>query len=721
VFVDRKKFGYSVFAGCFFELWCKRNRSRDKMYVKLIDMRIFVMESNPRKLLDEFIPEAMGKQFVIPVYQRKYTWTVKKQLIQFMKDLVGLIEDETMQQQHFLGTVVYLENIINYKTERSIVDGQQRVVTMFLIAHAMKSIAENEFRAREIDETYLQNFSEPVGSRYRQRMYPSVSDGNDYLIIAEGRYGEIDKKSNSNIVQNFLYLQFELKDLVGKYGFDRVLYALKRFSIVYIKLDDRDNAQQIFESINSTGERLTASDLIRNFIMMDKPNEEQTNLYNKYWRLLENVFDNSKGMEDFFRYYLAAITGDYSAKHILYQAFKDYWHEQKNVSDDEILAKLVRYSGYFSSLYLKDPSGKYADVLKDFQSMESMMPAPFVLEVSEWYFHEHKITEEQYYEVIEVINNYQIRRYFNGDDTSRVSKAFPTYLKNVKKYAELNGFENIVDIVIYVLITKNQSNNMALPTDKSLKSKFANMNAYGMRLTRWLLEKIENKGNSAHLDMSNLSIEHIMPQTSTTYWEEKAGAVGEEYTEMVNTIGNLTLVTKPDNSKAGNKNFEDKKKIFEDTLHIHMNKSIYDLNEWDKYSIEARSNLIIETLISMYPYLRSKGNYEHNEDRNIFLEAHGIKATGYLNENETVIIHSGSEIYSKIKNIASDSLDETRRDLLDEGIIEENMGGLQFVQDYTASSVSNAAALILGGSRNGWDYWKDSNGISINDSLRKKK
>jgi len=359
--------------------------------------------------------------------------------------------------------------------------------------------------------------------------------------------------------------------------------------------------------------------------------------------------------------------------------------------------------------------------LKDFQSMESMMPAPFVLEISEWYFHEHKITEEQYYEVIKVINDYQIRRYFNGDDTSRVSKAFPTYLKYVKKYAELNGFENIVDIVIYVLITKNQSNNMALPTDKSLKSKFANMNAYGMRLTRWLLEKIENKGNSAHLDMSNLSIEHVMPQTSTPYWEEKAGAVGEEYTEMVNTIGNLTLVTKPDNSKAGNKGFEDKKKIFEDTLHIHMNKSIYDLNNWDKDSIEARSNFIIETLISMYPYLRSKGNYEHTEDRNIFLEAQGIKATGYLNKNKTVIIHSGSEIYSKIMDIASDSLGETRQDLLDEGIIEENMGGLQFVQDYTASSVSNAAALILGGSRNGWDCWKDSNGISINDSLRNKK
>ena len=679
------------------------------------------MESNPRKLLDEFIPEAVGKQFVIPVYQRNYTWTVKKQLVQLIKDLEQLIEDETKQKQHFLGTIVYLENIVEYKVERSIVDGQQRLVTMFLMAHAMKSISENEYRAREIDETYLQNYAEKADSRYRQRLYPSVADGEDYTIISEGRFDELNKDSNSNIVQNFLYLQAELKSLVERYTFDRVLYALKRFSIVYIKLDERDNAQQIFESINSTGERLTASDLIRNFIMMNKSNEEQTLLYKQYWRKLEAVFDNSKGMEDFFRYYLAAMTEEYSAKHVLYQAFKEYWHkERESASDVELLQKLVRYSEYFVNLYYKKPDGKYLGVLSDFQSMESMMPAPFVLELSEWYYFDKVISEEQYFEIINVVNGYQLRRYFNGDDTSRVSKAFPSYLKHVRKYVAVHGFENIVDIVIYVLVTRNQSNNMSLPTDKALKSNLSNVNAYAMRLVRWLLEKIENRNNPATLDMSSLSIEHIMPQTSTAYWEEKAGVSGEEYIELVNTIGNLTLVTKPDNSAAGNKDFETKKKIFEDTLHIRLNKILYGMSEWTSEAIKNRSERLIDELISMYPYLRSNGNYDHDGSRNIFLEAHGIKASGYLNEDGTVIIYSGSEIYSKIKDIASDTLGEVRQEMLDKGIIEKTIGGLQFTQDYVAPSVSNAAGLILGGSRNGWDCWKDEDGIIINDSLRKR-
>ena len=486
-------------------------------------------------------------------------------------------------------------------------------------------------------------------------------------------------------------------------------------------MDERDNAQQIFESINSTGERLTASDLIRNFIMMNKSNEEQTLLYKQYWRKLEAVFDNSKGMEDFFRYYLAAMTEEYSAKHVLYQAFKEYWHkERESASDVELLQKLVRYSEYFVNLYYKKPDGKYLEVLSDFQSMESMMPAPFVLELSEWYYFDKVISEEQYFEIINVVNGYQLRRYFNGDDTSRVSKAFPSYLKHVRKFVAVNGFENIVDIVIYVLVTRNQSNNMSLPTDKALKSNLSNVNAYAMRLVRWLLEKIENRNNPATLDMSNLSIEHIMPQTSTAYWEEKAGVSGEEYIELVNTIGNLTLVTKPDNSAAGNKDFETKKKIFEDTLHIRLNKILYGMSEWTSEAIKNRSERLIAELISMYPYLRSNGNYDHDGSRNIFLEAHGIKASGYLNEDGTVIIYSGSEIYSKIKDIASDTLGEVRQEMLDKGIIEKTIGGLQFTQDYVAPSVSNAAGLILGGSRNGWDCWKGEDGIIINDSLRKR-
>lgn len=306
-----------------------------------------------------------------------------------MKDLVFLIEDETLQKQHFLGTVVYFENIVNYKTERSIVDGQQRIVTIFLMAQAMKSLTDNPVTKRKLDNNYLKNNVESSSDFADQRLYPSVSDGNDYLLIADEKYDELDKNSESNIVKNFLYLQKELSILIDKYDFEKVLFAIGRFSIVYIKLDERDNAQQIFESINSTGARLTASDLIRNFIMMNKSNKEQTDLYYKYWKKLDSIFPLSKDMEDFFRYYLAAVVGEYSSKQILYSSFKKYWIEQtEQTSETIILDKLVRFSEYFSLLYYKEPVGPYKVIIQDFQNIESMMAAPLVLGLSEMYYHE---------------------------------------------------------------------------------------------------------------------------------------------------------------------------------------------------------------------------------------------------------------------------------------------------------------------------------------------
>lgn len=670
------------------------------------------MEANPRKLLDEFIPEAMGKQFVIPVYQRKYTWTVNKQLKQLISDLKELIANDN--KEHFLGTIIYLETNVNYKTERSIVDGQQRLVTMFLIAAALKSLADNKYRAELISQQYLENMPEPPESKYRQRLYPAVSDEDDYKLVIANRYDELRDK-NSNIAKNFLYLQNQLSKLIETYNFDQVLFALKRFTIVYIKLDKHDDAQQIFESINSNGELLTASDLIRNFIMMDKSNHEQTMLYNNYWKILENTFDSSKKIEEFFRFYLASVTNELTEKKNLYTAFKRFYIEQKQQSDDELLLQhIVRYAKYFSMLYYDDLK-KPREELEDYRVISSMMPAPFMLAISDLCFHKGSITEEQFYGVMKIINTYLIRRTFAGMDTSRVSRAFPVYLKRVKEIVKTNGYKDIEDIIIYVLVNKNRSNNMALPTDKNLESFMMGANAYTMNLTHWLLEKIENHENNAKLDMSSFEVEHIMPQTSTDYWVKQAGVADEDYTNLVNTIGNLTLVTKSDNSAAGNRNFETKKKVFNTTLHIHMNNDLFAMNSWTSKDINERSKKIISILINMFPYLRAKRDYEFKENCKVYLSAQGIYAEGYLNADNSLTIYPGAQLLSSEK--INGRVAKIRNDMLNNGDLKEIDGQLILQSRYT-SSPSNTAELLLGGSRNGWNYWKSSNNIAIGDDLR---
>lgn len=151
-----------------------------------------------------------------------------------------------------------------------------------------------------------------------------------------------------------------------------------------------------------------------------------------------------------------------------------------------------------------------------------------------------------------------------------------------------------------------------------------------------------------------------------------------------------------------------------------MNEELYNMKEWNANFIEKRTDSIAEKLIAMYPYLRSKQNYENIIDREIFIESMGLKAKGYLNVDESVIIYAGSEINPNAEEILSDDLEDFRTDLQRKKIIKINKGRRYLTEDLNVTSVSKAAKFILGGCKNGWDVWKDTNGIKINDSLRLK-
>ena len=92
---------------------------------------------------------------------------------------------------------------------------------------------------------------------------------------------------------------------------------------------------------------------------------------------------------------------------------------------------------------------------------------------------------------------------------------------------------------------------------------------------------------------------------------------------------------------------------------------------------------------------------------------------GYLNEDESLTIFADSQVYFDTEPSA-DSLKEMRYDFLEKEIIIQKDGGYVFAQSYTFGSPSTATDFIIGGSNNGWNYWKDSTGQIINDSLRKK-
>lgn len=674
------------------------------------------MEASPMSLFEKFIKEAYGSQYVIPVYQRNYTWKKNKQVKQLLNDIENILTGET--KKHFIGTIVY--NIVKTDfmvREREVVDGQQRLITMFLIVYALRNIAK-ETGEVEIATALTTNYLENANSdKYRFRLQTSVSDDDAYSYITKDIIA--DYEGESLVMENYKYLYSNLTQLSQKYTLMSVINAVRELYIVRIELDAGDDAQQIFESINSTGEKLTAADLIRNYIMMRHTNDEQETIYEKYWLKLEKIFPESKKMAEYFRFYLAAKTYTLTSEKELYSEFKIYWKDHNGALEYlSILEDLLHFAQHFKRLYLSKEKDNLGIALQDYRKLQSYMPAPFAMSVLE-HLRKQEISDVQVQDVFKVLNTYLVRRYINGQDTSAISRFFPGYLKNIENQVEAEGnYNKYVDIIIYYLVNENKGKAAFMPDDNQLYTYLQTANAYSLSNIRWVLDKIESYKNPAPVDLSALNIEHVMPQTQNEYWSDVSGLEIDDYIKVVNRIGNLTLAASTDNSKMGNKDFASKKKVLEATKHLKLNENILKKDQWTIDDIEARTKTITNKIIEIFPYVKT--NYVvtgKDEKRYISLNAKGITALGYLNEDNTLTVFADSQIKYDVLPSA-DSLKDMREDFLEQEIVILKDGIYVFAQNYTFGAPSAAADFIIGGSNNGWQYWRDSDNNVIGDSLR---
>lgn len=553
----------------------------------------------------DFIQQSMGCQFVIPVYQRNYTWKVKEEVEVFLDDTERLLYNES--GAHFFGIIIYLDlpRAFNHH-EYQVVDGQQRLTTVFLTLYALKHIAQQNndesLLPNRLDKMYLINeFIED--SSMKLKLKPLVSDDNVYVKIVEGNLKNIsDGEKNTNVYKNYIAIKNRIEKWLSKdNSLEDILSALQKLYIVTIPLLNTDDPQQIFESINSTGAPLTAADLIRNYLLMGEENAEQERLYAKYWKPLEEKVRDSKELEEFFRFFLATQTYDLPQKKKVYDDFKLWCEEEAETDKQELFGKIGQYMGCYWSLYTNEDIPNNLPALYYFRRNESGMPAPFLMEMYKLH-DEQKISVETLNEIIELVDIYLTRRSLVSRDTSEITRFFPSLLRHVI-LATGDKYENILENIRYFLINDTRSTAMKMPTNQDLREYLSYNDAYVLRCTRSVLEKLELVGNSAQVDLSNLSIEHILPQTPTEFWTKYVPK--EEYAQCVGLIGNLTLATSLNNSQMGNDEWDKKKQILAQTKHIKLNEELLSYEEWTKDCIEKRTKRMIDRIIEVYPYQES--------------------------------------------------------------------------------------------------------------------
>lgn len=560
------------------------------------------MSEPQRSGLLKLLRESTGSQFVIPVYQRNYTWTAEKDVKQFLNDLENVVVGK--YENHFLGILICLENTLTFSTrELFVIDGQQRLTTTFLTIYAMKELLkENVNVVQQLEEWYLTNRF--CDDKLKYKLKPLVADDDVYRCIVDGKISQVDNK-DSNVYKNYLYVKKYLADMLSKgYTADNVLTALDKLYVVYVPISKSDNPQKIFESINATGEKLTAADLIRNFLLMNLGSEEQEKYYRDYWRKIEiNVSNDSKELEMFFRMYLAIKKYELVARSRVYREFVD-WVEKSNIRIQELFEELLKYAVAYNYVIhdsLKACNERLEKALVDYRKIKSELPLAIIMEFTMLYF-DRKIDENTLGDLIYSIDSYLIRRSICDLDSQNISRMFPPILKKI--YVECaEDFKSILDVLNREMVGKNvNTSGSYMPTDQQMEDALYGASVYQRPALRIILDRLELNNNPAPVDLSKLSIEHLMPQTPTEEWLNELDTNEEIYFENLHRLGNLTLAAVKDNSVMKNLLWNFKNKVLEGTAHLKLTQEVLVKEKWNLECIEERTKNLIPRICDIYPY-----------------------------------------------------------------------------------------------------------------------
>lgn len=682
------------------------------------------------KVLD-FFQGTVGTQFVIPVYQRNYTWQYNIQVKKFLNDIFEVDEEI---KSYFIGIIMYLSRELNFKQkEYIIIDGQQRLTTMFLILYVIKELADDNGQKDVSNYIDTNIYNTNVDSNFKMKLKPLVSDDDVYQKISNGKHSEItdaDKETTIYKSYKFIkeYITKKMKDITLADIIDK---KLRKLQIVAVPLIESDNAQQIFESINASGEPLTSIDLIRNYVLMDLDSSIQDIVYKNYWKELEKLFPEQKKMENFVRNYIASKRYYLPSINDLYNEFKKLWEDDWNefyndlnpfsrnknefnseldFNNLEIKLKIIKKSAenYNHIFYSKND---LEDEILEYRKYESTTPLPFVLGIYELY-DSGKIEKAELLKIIDLVNNYMIRRELAGFEQNTISRMFPTLLKNVK---EAQSDDSLYYKTLIYLVNYNKNNVSKLPEDTLVESHLKNCNAYKLPSIRIVLDKLENYNNTAPVNLEDLNIEHIMPQTITDYWKKVIGNEIDNYELYVNLLGNITLVSITDNSTFQNGDFDYKKTVMNGTKHIKLNEEIINKNKWTIEEINDRTEKLIKQICKIYPY--TLGKVSNDSKYRISLEKKDYSAFGYFNSDGKVEIDAGSQLKYKKNSIYMNN--KIVNYLYEEGIIkeEEETEKLVFNKNYTFDSIDEATEVITGVKDSSLSIWKDNNNLSLKDGL----
>lgn len=590
--------------------------------------------------------EKNKRVFKVPVYQRNYDWTN----VQCEKLYQDIMLAHKRDRKHFTGTIVYIVGLNGSNlNEVLIIDGQQRMTTVYILLKALydASLGVSTRIEEEIKEVM---FNRNCDEKYKVKLKPIKSDNEQLLLLIKNKIDDMDR--NSNIYKNYVLFKGLIDESLSS-GFELgdILDGIKKLEMVEIILDKSqgDEPQKIFESINSTGLDLSLADLIRNYLLMDDDNQDE--LYENYWSEVEkNV--GYRNLGDFVINFLnSQITKAVNTKNA-YQLFKEYC-EQNSLSHEDVLKSLKRTSRYYGAFigenhyYSKEITG----YLRAFYTIKQTTVLPFIFRIFNDY-DEENITEKTLCKVLNYLLTYYVRI-----TACEINKNLSKFMKSMyDRIYDGSGYDDYYEK--FVAFLNDLKANDRMPTDKEFKDALVYKPLYKKPICKFVLSVIENSSKE-HIDISNLTIEHILPQKeNAAVWKKE---VGDDYSSVyevyLHTLGNLTITGF--NSELGTKSFSDKKAIIaENSKAVILNREVLSADSWNEKSILHRAKILAALLIKQFGYEDIHSDAIESTGQGFTIDS-GLNLTNSKPDSFSFVgeftkVSSWAEVLSKFMAIAYD-------------------------------------------------------------------
>lgn len=548
-------------------------------------------------------------QFVIPIFQRDYSWG-GDECERIVKDVLA-VADGPDGAIHFLGSVVWVgsESGDAVLQQRLVIDGQQRLTTCLLLLMALRDyLKQSSVRIAPADSTdalhnqYLVNpYVDKPELRSKLQLRRADNEWLQHLLLEAPE----PRDGLSQVPRNLRYL----RDRIAENDAWRILKGIRRLMIVSVSLSPgQDNPQLIFESLNSTGVKLAQADLVRNYVLMGHSEQLQTDWYLKYWRPLEEAFGTSYRalFDSFLRDFLTLELRPAKPFKLenVYTEFKRWYPAYLNRSENHEqaigqLQRMARFGRYYCHFIIgPDKSPKVESGLARLRKLVDVA-ATTVMVLYERMHHDKTLSSEDFCDAIDTLESYVFRRSVVGAETRSGGTIFSTLASKIRNDTPLRSLKARLAMM---------GRGKEFPGDEDFERALTTEDLYHRRTCFYMLERLTNAGKEKSA-LSGLSIEHVLPQKAELSDEWKT-MLGEQWREIqqvwLHRLGNLTL--SGFNSELQAAPFQKKRDLkpggYADSS-VWLNLELAKLDRWTPIEMEARGQKLAKLALEVWPALKA--------------------------------------------------------------------------------------------------------------------